>query len=197
MYLKEFVIHCFLPHTLSFFLLFHSLSPLLPPFLSLSISVFYSLSLILSLLSPICLSLSPSLLCPLSLVSHLLISLSLPPSPSLSPPSLSCLPLAYLTPPLPLVSHLLISPSLPLPLSLVSHLLISLSLPPSPSLSPQVVAAGETDTEKLIDMILQTKQQVKDQGLTEIVQMFILTAEYSCRLLASGDSGPPCATITE
>ena len=42
-----------------------------------------------------------------------------------------------------------------------------------------MIAAGETDDEKLIDMILQTKQQVKEQGLSEIVQMFILTAEYS------------------
>ena len=50
-----------------------------------------------------------------------------------------------------------------------------------------MVAAGETDDEKLIDMILQTKQQVKEQGLSEIVQMFILTAEYSrhCRKSAT------------
>ena len=43
----------------------------------------------------------------------------------------------------------------------------------------QVVAAGETDNAKLIDMILETKQQVKEQGISEIVQLFHLTAEYS------------------
>ena len=59
----------------------------------------------------------------------------------------------------------------------------------------QVVAAGETDDEKLIDMILQTKQQVKEQGLSEIVQMFILTAEYSRRCKMSAK--PAYDTIAE
>ena len=43
----------------------------------------------------------------------------------------------------------------------------------------KVVAAGETDDGKLIDMILQTKQQINDQGMRELIHMFQLTAEYS------------------
>jgi predicted acylesterase/phospholipase RssA len=66
----------------------------------------------------------------------------------------------------------------------------------SPKLNT-VVAAGETDNEKLVDMILQTKLQVKDQGLNDIVQTLILTAEYSRRILASGGGTPSCSTITE
>ena len=59
------------------------------------------------------------------------------------------------------------------------------------------MAAGETDNEKLIDMILQTKQQVKDQGMNEIVQLFILTAEYSRRCKKKSSIDPPFKTITE
>lgn len=57
-----------------------------------------------------------------------------------------------------------------------------------------MVAAGETDDEKLMDMILQTKQQVKDQGIREIVQLFHLTAEYS-RHCKQSNTG--CETIAE
>ena len=42
-----------------------------------------------------------------------------------------------------------------------------------------MVAAGETDDEKLIDMILQTKQQINDQGMRELIHVFQLTAKYS------------------
>lgn len=49
----------------------------------------------------------------------------------------------------------------------------------------QVIAAGETDDEKLIDMILLTRQQMMEQGLADLVQMFILTAEYSRHCMKS------------
>lgn len=58
----------------------------------------------------------------------------------------------------------------------------------------QVIPAGETDDKKLIDMILETKKQVKEQGMNEIVQTFILTAEYSHRCKMAG---PSHHTITE
>ena len=41
--------------------------------------------------------------------------------------------------------------------------------------SPQlddVIAAGETDNEKLLNMIMQTKIQAKEQGLDEMIEMF-------------------------
>ena len=41
-----------------------------------------------------------------------------------------------------------------------------------------MVAPDETNDEKLINMILQTKQRVKEQGLSELVQMFIRTAKH-------------------
>lgn len=48
--------------------------------------------------------------------------------------------------------------------------------------SPQlnhVIAAGETDTDKLVDMILQTRIQSPQQGITEVASLFQLVADAS------------------
>lgn len=48
--------------------------------------------------------------------------------------------------------------------------------------SPQlnhVVAAGETDNEKLLDMMLQARVQTQEQGLNKLVDLFQLVAEAS------------------
>lgn len=43
----------------------------------------------------------------------------------------------------------------------------------------EVIAAGETDTEKLLDMIIQTKMETEEQGLKKLVDLFLLIAEAS------------------
>ena len=64
----------------------------------------------------------------------------------------------------------------------------------SPHLN-QVISAGETDNEKLLDMMLQTRIQTPQQGLSEIPSLFHLIASASkkdkyrqSRLLAEQDS---------
>ena len=51
----------------------------------------------------------------------------------------------------------------------------------SPQLS-EVIAAGETDMDKLIPMILEAKRQTHKQGLGDLVQLFQLVAEASRKL---------------
>ena len=46
----------------------------------------------------------------------------------------------------------------------------------SPQLD-EVVAAGETDNEKIINMVIQAKKQTKEQGLREVLQIFQMIAE--------------------
>ena len=48
-----------------------------------------------------------------------------------------------------------------------------------------IVAAGETDNDKLFNMVLKTKMQTPEQGLDSLVEMFHLVAEISKRI---GDS---------
>lgn len=48
--------------------------------------------------------------------------------------------------------------------------------------SPQlnhVIAAGETDTDKLVDMMLQTRIQSPQQGIAELASLFQLVADAS------------------
>ena len=42
----------------------------------------------------------------------------------------------------------------------------------SPKLD-EVVAAGETDNERLVNMLVQTKLQLKEQGLGELVKLMV------------------------
>ena len=51
----------------------------------------------------------------------------------------------------------------------------------SPQLK-EVIAAGETDDEKLLDMIIQTKGQTQVQGMMELVKLFQLVAEASRKM---------------
>lgn len=51
----------------------------------------------------------------------------------------------------------------------------------SPQLK-EVIAAGETDNEKLLDMIIQTKCQTQAQGMMELVKLFQLVAEASRKM---------------
>ena len=48
----------------------------------------------------------------------------------------------------------------------------------SPHLS-HVISAGETDTDKLLDMMLQTRIQTPQQGLSELTSLFQLVADAS------------------
>lgn len=51
----------------------------------------------------------------------------------------------------------------------------------SPELD-EVIPAGETDNDKLIAMILQTKKQTSHQGMAELVKLFHFVAEASQKL---------------
>ena len=49
----------------------------------------------------------------------------------------------------------------------------------------EIVATGETDNEKLIDMMLQARLQTKEQGLDDITGIFHIVAHASKRLSRS------------
>ena len=51
----------------------------------------------------------------------------------------------------------------------------------SPQLK-EMIAAGETDTDKLLDMIIQAKGQTETQGMMEVVKLFQLVAEASRKM---------------
>ena len=67
--------------------------------------------------------------------------------------------------------------------------------------SPQlnhVIGAGETDVDKLVDMIVQTRIQAPHQGITELASLFQLVANASkkskyrrSRILTEQDQNAP------
>ncbi len=51
----------------------------------------------------------------------------------------------------------------------------------SPNLE-EVIPAGETDLDKLLDMVMQARTQTQDQGLRELIDLFTMIAEASRQL---------------
>ncbi len=51
----------------------------------------------------------------------------------------------------------------------------------SPKLE-EVIPAGETDLDKLLNMVMQARVQTPDQGLRELIDLFRIVAEASKRL---------------
>lgn len=67
----------------------------------------------------------------------------------------------------------------------------------SPHLS-QVIGAGETDIDKLVDMMVQTRIQAPQQGITELASLFQMVANASkknkyrhSRILVEQDENAP------